>query len=140
MVEIRRIAFQRRRIIPDWIMCSMSESDDVGNKAEEGAWERTVQGREFQATNGRPFILLLFTNRPGMGNPGPSFVKCRCKTGRRGKHHLKAVRKSLKIISACLTEMFEIAADSTVAETFEVLHREPDRDFSFNIQLQRRKL
>lgn len=30
---------QRMRIISDWIMCSMSESDDVGNKAEEGAWK-----------------------------------------------------------------------------------------------------
>ena len=29
-------------------MCSVSESDDVGNKAEGGAWGTTVQGLEFQ--------------------------------------------------------------------------------------------
>lgn len=38
------MSVQRMRIISDWIMCSMSKSDDVGNKAEEGAWERTSAG------------------------------------------------------------------------------------------------
>lgn len=68
-------------------------------------------------TGGLSFYFYSLTDLE-CGTRDPTFKNVDAyKTGRRGKNHLKAVRKSLKIISACLTEMFEIAADSTVAET-----------------------
>lgn len=113
-----RMFVQRMSIISDWLMCSMSESDDVGNKAEEGAWERTGQGLEFQSKNVQSFIVLTFTNGPGKWNPGPSFLMCGCKTGwKKRENHLKAIRNSLKVIWGCLTkEMFALAAGCSVAE------------------------